>query len=133
MNNLVMPLNDRTFMMMAWRSYSNPRCIASEFEEDLSRIKYIRRLIRKYMVTGELSERLILNHIIIMGNVFGVENAVRMLFFRMKPPEYPVLKEFLSYLGYLPLIVQEIKGKNIITDSIDNHSEVFRILKENIG
>ena len=53
----------------------------SEFEEDLSRLSYVKRLIRKYKSSGDLKERLILNHIIVLTNVFGVEPAIRMLFF----------------------------------------------------
>ena len=85
-------LTDDNFMLYAMKCYDSPNAIMSEFEEDLKRIKYIKRLIKRYKTTGELKERLILNHIIILSNVFGTRNAVRMLFFRLDEEDYQILK-----------------------------------------
>lgn len=106
-------LTDENFMIYAMKCYDSPNCIMSEFEEDLKRIKYVKRLIKRYKTTGELKERLILNHIIILSNVFGTKNAVRMLFYRLDEQDYQILKTFLMFLGYMPDIVNGIKGKNI--------------------
>jgi hypothetical protein len=76
--------------------------LQSEFEEDINRIKYVKRLLRKYRQTGEFKERLILNHVIILANVFGVEAATNMLFFKIDEEDYPILKTILIYLNYLP-------------------------------
>lgn len=85
----------------------------SEFEEDIKRIKYVKRLIKKYVVTGDLKERLILNHIIILSNVFGIEATVRMLFLKLDKKHYPILKTFLLFLNHMPSVVYGIEGKNI--------------------
>ena len=106
-------LTDDNFILYAMKCYDSPNCIMSEFEEDLKRIKYVKRLIKRYKTTGELKERLILNHIIILSNVFGTRNAVRMLFFRLDEQDYQILKTFLIFLGYMPDIVNGIKGRNI--------------------
>jgi hypothetical protein len=95
------------------KCYDSPNAIMSEFEEDLKRIKYVKRLIKRYKTNGELKERLILNHIIILSNVFGTRNAVRMLFFKLDEQDYVILKTFLIFLGYMPETVTGIKGKNI--------------------
>mgnify|MGYP003641469856 CR=1 FL=1 len=87
-------LNDNTYMMYAMKHYDNPQCIGmDEFQEDLNRIKYIKRLFRK---------RLILNHIIIFFNVFGVEAGTRILFYKIEEEVHDLLKTFLVYLNYLP-------------------------------
>jgi hypothetical protein len=106
-------LNDENFLLYAMKCYESPNAIMSEFEEDLKRIKYVKRLIKRYKTNGELKERLILNHIIILSNVFGTRNAVRMLFFRLDEQDYQILKTFLIFLGYMPETVTGIKGKNI--------------------
>ena len=106
-------LNDDNFIMFAIKAYNKPNCIMSEFEEDIKRIKYVKRLIKKYVVTGDLKERLILNHIIILSNVFGIEATVRMLFLKLDKKHYPILKTFLLFLNHMPSIVYGIEGKNI--------------------
>ena len=100
------------------KAYNTPNCIMSEFEEDLNRIKYINRLLKRYKTTGELKERLILNHIIVLSNVFGIEFAVRMMFFKI-PDTYPdTLKTFLTFLRYMPDTVKHINGTDIISMNI---------------
>lgn len=111
-------LTDENFILYAMKCYDSPNCIMSEFEEDLKRIKYVKRLIKRYKTNGELKERLILNHIIILSNVFGTRNAVRMLFFRLDEQDYQILKTFLIFLGYMPDYVNGIKGKNINSHDI---------------
>ena len=111
-------LTDDNFLIYAIKCYDNPRCIMSEFEDDLKRLKYIRRLIKRYKSTGDLKERLILNHIIVLSNVFGTEAAVRMLFFRIDTADYHILKTFLLFLNYIPKIIKGIKGRNINSSDI---------------
>lgn len=106
-------LNDNNFMIYAMKAYDKPNCIMSEFEEDLQRIKYVKRLIKRYRINGDLKERLILNHIIILSNVFGIEATVRMLFFRFDKEDYDILKTFLIFLNYMPKVVNGVNGKNI--------------------
>ncbi len=111
-------LTDDNFLIYAIKCYDNPRCIMSEFEDDLKRLKYIRRLIKRYKSTGDLKERLILNHIIVLSNVFGTEAAVRMLFFKVDTADYHILKTFMLFLNYMPKLVKGIKGKNINSSDI---------------
>jgi hypothetical protein len=118
-------LNDDSFMIFAMKTYDKPHCVMSEFEEDLKRIKYIKRLIKRYKVWGEdeLKERLILNHIIVLSNVFGIESTVKMLFFKFDTEDYPILKAFLIFLNFMPVQVKGIKGANI--NSVDVPVDVF--------
>ena len=96
-------LNDGNFLIYAAKYYDRPHILQSEFEDDLKRIKYVKRLLRKYRQTGEFKERLVLNHIIILSNVFGVEPTVNMLFFKVDQEDYPLLKTILIFLNYLPI------------------------------
>mgnify|MGYP003341742184 FL=1 len=95
-------LNDGNFLIYAIKAYDKPQMIQSEFEDDLKRIKYVKRLLRKYRQTGEFKERLVLNHVIILSNVFGVEATVNMLFFKVDQEDYPLLKTILIFLNYMP-------------------------------
>lgn len=123
-------LHDDNFMIYAMKSYDKPNCIMSEFEEDLKRLKYVKRLIRRYRVTGELRERLLLNHITILGNVFGVEAAVRMLFYKLDRDDFDILKTFLLFLNYMPKIVSGIRGKNINSSDISVDIFVAKKLRD---
>ena len=83
--------------------YDNPQCVeVEEFNDDLRRIKYIKRLFRRFETTGELKKHLILNHIILLYNVFG-DAATPLLFFKLEKNYWPVLKAFLLFLDRLPL------------------------------
>ena len=94
-------LNKNNFMKYAMKMYSNPQCVdMDEFYEDLNRIKYIKRLLGRYHKKGSLRERLVLNHIIILNNVFGSEACCRILFFKIEEKYHPYLKAFLLYLQY---------------------------------
>ena len=107
----MLDLNDENFLIYAAKHYDRPHILQSEFEDDLRRIKYIKRLLRKYKLSGEFRERLILNHVIILSNVFGVEAAVNMLFFKIDQDDYPQLKTILIYLNYLPLHLKTTYNK----------------------
>lgn len=111
-------LCDDNFVIFAMKAYDKPNCIMSEFEEDLKRIKYVKRLIRRYRITGELKERLILNHLIILANVFGVESSVKMLFYKLDREDYDILKTFLLFLNFMPQMIRGIKGININSSDI---------------
>ena len=87
----------------AVENYTNKACLsADEFWEDFSRIKYVKRLLSKYLKDGTLKERLILNHLITFYNVFNIDAANRMLFLRVDEECKPALKTFLVFLNYLP-------------------------------
>lgn len=95
-------LTSDNFEFYAAKHYKNPSCLdIKDFKDDLARFKYINRLLRKYENTGVLSERLILNHIIILYNVFDIQGATRMLFYRVSVNHWGTIKTFLLYLNYL--------------------------------
>lgn len=105
------------FVLYAMKMYSNPLCTGiDEFKEDISRIKYIKRLLLKYKKGGNLKERLIINHIIILQNVFGAEACTRILFYKLPRDLHPMLKSFLEYLQYLPYQIPEVELNNINSD-----------------
>lgn len=95
-------LTDENLLIYAAKHYTNPRCIdAEEFYEDLNRVKYIKRLLNKYEESGKISERLILNHLIVFFNVFGIEPALKMLEFKLNDKYWPAIKPFLIFLKYI--------------------------------
>lgn len=120
------PLNDDNIVYFAMKNYSNPSCKdVEEFLEDFNRIKYIKRLFNRYEQNGVLRERLILNHIITLYNVFGVIASTRMLFNRVDEKHYSILKTFLVYLNYCP----ENKFDNIDIVSIPLDTKIVKQLR----
>jgi len=122
-------LNEDNFLMYAMKAYTSPQYVMSEFEGDLKRTKYLKRLFRRYKITKSLKERLVLNHLILLYNVFGVEPATRILFFRIDEVDYDVLKTFLTYLNYMPERIKGINGKDILSSDILIDENVLEILK----
>jgi hypothetical protein len=123
-------LGESNFIVYAMKTYDNPNCHSMfDFTEDLNRIKYVKRLINRYLSTGVLKDRLILNHLIILNNVFGPVHMRKLLFLRLDPDSYPVLKTFLSYLKIMPSRIDGIEGKTIINDNIPVDSNVLKVLE----
>ena len=119
-------LNDDNIIYFAMKNYSNPSCKnVEDFQEDFNRIKYVKRLFNRYEQSGVLRERLILNHIITIYNVFGVEASTRMLFNRLDEKQYSMLKTFLVYLNYCP----EQKFDNIDVVSIPLDATIIKKLR----
>jgi hypothetical protein len=123
-------LNEENFTLYAIKCYNAPNCIMSEFEGDLKKTKYLKRLFRRYKVTKILKERLILNHIIMLNNVFGVIATSRILFYKIDERDYDILKTFLLYLNIMPETILNIKGKNIYSTEIPVDLNVANILRE---
>ena len=95
-------LTKDNIMMYAIQHYHNPSCEGmSEFNDDMKRFKYIKRLFRKYKETGILKERLLLNHIIVLNNLFGAEASSTLLFFKIEQGHWPELKSFLEFLNIM--------------------------------
>ena len=89
--------------MFAAKHYNNPECTdVSEFEEDIARFKYLKRLLRRYEEDEDLQERLILNHLIVLYNVFGIQAANKMIWFKIDSSQWHYIKPFLVFLNYLP-------------------------------
>ena len=111
-------LNDSNIMLFAAKCYNSPNCLDSEFEEDYKRIRYIKRLLHRYRLNGDMKERLILNHLIVAQNVFGVSGTTRMLFYNIDMRDYSAMKTFLVYTSAMPKIVRGIDGRDIVSSDI---------------
>lgn len=95
-------LNEDNFVLYASRNYVNPQCVSiEEFYHDLNRFKYLKRLMKRYVQNDDLQERLILNHIVVIYNVFGIEAANKMMMYKMEEEYHSVVKTFLIYLNYI--------------------------------
>lgn len=125
-------LTSRNAVMYAMKVYDNPECFSmDEFYEDYRRFKYVKRLCRRYVNTTRLSERLLLNHLIAIFNVFGPEAGVRLLFLKCDDERsYRVLKPFLIYLNVLPPVVSGIDGYDINTVDIPTDDLIAQRLQE---
>jgi len=129
---MIEKLDETNFLLYAAKNYDNPECFdTEEFLIDLNRFKYIKRLLNKYCETGVLKETLILNHIIVIYNIFGVIPATRMLFFRLDGL-HKYLKPFIEYLGYLPKRVDNIgyKSRIIVCSDIEADENIKKALDQ---
>ena len=95
-------LTHETIDIFALRQYDNRGASKEEFEDDLKRFKYLKRLFRKYDTSKEFKSRLIINHVIILSNVFGVDAATTLLFFKIDKQHWSILKTILIFLNYMP-------------------------------
>ena len=96
-------LNDKNFMLYAAKFYDNKNCVdILEFHDDLNRIKYLKRLFKKYKETGDIKVQLVLNHLIVIYNVFGIPAANKMIWYKIEESHWHYIKPFLVFLNYLP-------------------------------
>jgi 5'(3')-deoxyribonucleotidase len=102
----------------------------SEFKEDMKRFNYLKRLFRRYRKMDDLRERLVINHLVVVYNVFGVDVATRMLFYKMSKDDYSALKTYLIFLNYMPAVVHGIKGQDIISSEISVDMKIAEVLRE---
>jgi hypothetical protein len=116
-------LNDENFIMYAMKYYENPQCKSvEEFYDDLSHIKYLKRLFRRYKQSKDLEAlrlRLVINHLIILYNVFTSDTATRILFFKIEKDLWPILKTFLIFLDRMPDYIKGVNGKDVISTDIN--------------
>ena len=95
-------LNEGNFSLFAIKNYENPQAVTKEdFDKDLNHFKYIKRLLKRYKNTGQLKTHLLLNHFIILYNIFG-EATTPMLFFKIERELWPIMKSFIIFLNKLP-------------------------------
>ena len=111
-------LTEDNIMLYAAKAYDKPNCIMSEFTEDMKKLNYLKRLFRRYRKHGEMRERLILNHIVVLYNLFGPEVTARLLFFSMSKEDYSILKTYLVFLNIMPDRIFGINGKDILSSDI---------------
>lgn len=123
-------LTDENFLIEAARHYKNKQCQSTkEFLDDLNRLKYIKKLITRYNKKKEIDERLILNHIIILNNVFGNVFLSRIIFLKLFP-QIIFIKPFLLYLNILPDKVYSINSKDYDTIPIEMDWEIVEKLRQ---
>jgi hypothetical protein len=123
-------LTNENILLYAVKAYDKPNCIMSEFKDDMKRFNYLKRLFRRYRKEGELREQLVINHLIVLSNVFGPEVASRLLFFKMAKEDYSVLKTYLLFLNLMPERVRGIKGHDIISSEIPIDLKLAEILRQ---
>lgn len=123
-------VDDDSVLMYAIKSYERPGCVKSEFESDFKRFKYIKRILNKYRLTKDIKERLILNHIIILANVFGIEATVRILMYKLAPEDFPAIKTFFIFLNFMPKYIQSIRGQTIISSDIPLDLPLVELLRK---
>ena len=123
-------LNESNILLYAAKCYEKPNCIDSEFDEDYKRIRYIKRLLNRYRLTGEIKERLLLNHLVVAQNVFGILPCTRMLFARVSKKDWSALKTFLIYTSAMPKVVKGINGDDIISSDIPVDLKIADILRK---
>jgi len=116
-------LNEKNFLIFLIKNSSFFEI--QDLYNDLSRIKYVKRLLIRFKETGDLKERLILNHIIILQNIFGAEICTRILFFKIHKDLHEMLKSFLLYLHYIPNQIPEVD-----LDKIKTNETIDKKLKE---
>lgn len=122
-------LTDSNFLLFAAKNYDNPQCFdTEEFYDDVKRFTYLKRLFGKYHESGEIKERLVLNHLIVLYNIFGI-NTTRMLFFKVDEFYYSYLKTFLILLDRMPESVL-IKDKIVRSSDIPLDSELVKRLRK---
>lgn len=128
MNDL---LNDDNFLLYCASKYDNIRYASTEeFLEDLNRIKYIKKLVTRYLEYGELKERLILNHIIVLNNCFGAEACCKILYFKLKP-QMKYVKPFLVLLDIMPERLYNVGDEKIVdTNVIEMDQEIIAKLRK---
>ena len=115
-------ITSENVIMFAIKHYDNPQCEGEkEFQDDLKRFKYIKRLLRKYYDTGVLKERLLLNHLIVLNNVFGPDACATLLLYKIQQEYWSALKSFLLFLN----IITEDELKDI-----KENEKILEILEE---
>ncbi len=124
-------LTEENFLIYAAHNYKNASCTGTqEFLEDVKKIKYIKKLVTRYETTGELKERLILNHIIVLGNVFDPEVLCRILFLKMEP-QFGYIKPFLLTISMLTDKIVNVRKERIVdTANIVMDQHIVEKLRE---
>jgi hypothetical protein len=127
---MITELTNENFLMYAIKHYDNPSCSGlKEFDDDLKRLRYIKRLLGRYKATGNIKERLIINHLVVLYNVFGIDGATNMLFFKIQERFWPQLKPFLVFLNYMPERIQH-RGGRILGADIALDANIVDILRK---
>jgi hypothetical protein len=124
-------LTDKNFLLFCATHYDNAQYASTEdFIEDMNRIKYIKKLVTRYVDNGELKERLILNHIIVLNNCFGPEALCKILYLKLKP-QMRYIKPFLVLLNILPDEIRNVNDEIVVfTDEIEMDELIVHRLRK---
>lgn len=122
-------LNESNVLLYAAKCYDKPSCIQSEFDEDYKKFRYIKRLLNRYRISGKLKENLLINHLILTQNVFGIDASTRILFFRIDKRDWSALKTLLIFTSAMPKVVRGIRGQDIISSDISLDQNLVDILR----
>lgn len=123
-------LTKENVLFYAIKAYDKPNCIMSEFKNDMKRFNYLKRLFARYRKYNENKDILILNHIVVLYNVFGIEATTRLLFFKVDKEDYSTLKTYLLFLNFMPEIIRGIDGKNILSSDISVNMTIAEELRK---
>lgn len=130
--NLYSNLTDENIELYCIRHYNNPQCISVEdYHNDMRRFKYIKRLLNQFHNHGTVKIRLLLNHVIMIYNIFDPEPATRILFFKITEQYWDVIKPLLIHLNLMPEIVQGINNRDIRSSDIQLNESIVQLLREN--
>lgn len=123
-------ITDANIVLYAIKAYDKLNYVKSEFEEDYKTFRYVKRLLQRYRACGELRENLILNHINMVYNLFGVEAGTKLLFAKIESKDYSSLKTFLLFLNTMPDVVKGIQGKDIVSADIPIDMNIANVLRK---
>ena len=123
-------LTNENILLYLVKAYDKPNCIMSEFHDDMKRFNYLKRLFQRYRKHDELREQLVLNHLVVLYNVFGPEVAARALFFKMAKDDYSALKTYLLFLSWMPERIKGIKGHDILSSEIPVDMRIAETLRQ---
>jgi hypothetical protein len=123
-------LTNENIMLYLVKAYDKPNCIMSEFNDDMKRFNYLKRLFQRYRKYDELREQLVLNHLVVLYNVFGPEVASRALFFKVSKEDYSALKTYMLFLNMMPEKIRGVKGQDIHSSDIPVDMKIAEVLRQ---
>jgi hypothetical protein len=123
-------LTTDNIMLYCMKAYDRPNMLMSEFKDDMKRFNYLKRLFKRYRKDNDPKELLVLNHLVVLNNVFSPEVATRLLFYKMAKDDYSVLKTYLLFLNCMPEVVKGIKGNDIVSSDIPVDMKIADMLRQ---
>lgn len=122
-------LTPDNIILYCMKAYDRPNMLMSEFKDDMKRFNYLKRLFKRYRKDSDPKKLLVLNHLVVLNNVFSPEVATRLLFYKMAKDDYSVLKTYLLFLNCMPDVVKGIKGNDIISSDISVDMKIADMLR----
>ncbi len=122
-------LNESNVLLYAAKCYDKPNCIKSEFDEDYKKFRYIKRLLNRYRLNGTIKENLLINHLILTQNIFGIEASTRILFLKISERDWSALKTILIFTSAMPDIVKGIDGRDVFSSEIPLDYNLVELLR----